>query len=334
VNLAYNDLKMRDWGDFLRSWLPEGSVACNLPLRTKTSLRIGGPGRWVVTVRERDQMVRLVRECTREGIPWFLLGGGTNVLFSDRGFEGLVVINEMDVLEKHPGNTIEAGAGLKLMSLVRETEARSLAGLELLAGIPGTVGGAVVGNAGAFGRSIGEQLESVELVTETGEIVRVDPEELDIDYRETRLKRCGDVVLSARFKLAQAKSEDLRQTIREILDLRADKHPAPGIATAGSFFKNLPPEEPGGRRVAAGLILDRAGALGLSVGDAAVFEKHANIVINRGAAKAADVLELAAKMKKLAYDHAGVLLEEEVRRIGFTAEDLSQHEWKGAATVP
>ena len=279
-------------------------------------------------------MARLVRECAREGIPWFLLGGGTNVLFSDRGFEGLVVVNQINVLEELPGNTIEAGAGLELMSLVRQTGARFLAGFERLAGIPGTVGGAVVGNAGAFGRSIGEQLESVELVTETGEIVQAAPEELDIDYRETRLKRCGDVVLSARFKLVPATSEDLRQTIEEILDLRADKHPGPGVATAGSFFKNLPPEEPGGRRVAAGLVLDRAGALGLSVGDAAVFEKHANIVINRGAAKATDVLELTAQMKKLAYDHAGVLLEEEVRRIGFTAEDLSQHERKGAVTIP
>ena len=125
-------------------------------------------------------------------------------------------------------------------------------------------------------------------------------------------------------KLASTSGNQVSDRIQEILELRAGKHPARGVATAGSFFKNLPPENPGERRIAAGLILDRAGALGLSVGDAAVFEKHANIVVNRGQASAKQVLELTKMMKQLAFESAGVCLEEEVRRIGFSEDDLKE----------
>jgi UDP-N-acetylmuramate dehydrogenase len=324
---------MRDWGEYLRTWLPEGAVQEHLPLRDKTNLRIGGPARYCVTIRDREQMVRLVRECAGEGIRWFLLGGGSNVLFSDHGYEGLVIVNQIEYMENLPGDRLESGAGGSLMDLVRRAQGSRLVGFEQLAGIPGSVGGAVVGNAGAFGRTIGDHLEAVEILTEQGDLDWVSPDTLDIDYRETRLKYCGDVVLSARFRLAPVVQEDLARTIEEILALRSEKHPPHNVATAGSFFKNLPPEEPGGRRIAAGLILDQAGARGLCVGDAAVFEKHANIVINRGKATAAEVLELTGKMKRMAFDHAGIVLEEEVRRIGFTTDELTRYDVPRTVTV-
>lgn len=324
---------MRDWGEYLQSWLPEGSVQTNHPLRLNTNLRIGGPARYCVTVRSRDQLVRLVRDCIREDIRWFLLGGGSNVLFSDRGFDGMIIVNRIEFLENLEGDRIESGAGVDLMDLVRRAQGSGLVGFEQLAGIPGSVGGAVVGNAGAFGRTLCEHLESVEILTETGEIERVGPDTLDIDYRETHLKYCGDVVLSSRFRLSPVRTEDLDRTILEILALRAEKHPPHDVATAGSFFKNLPPSEPGGRRTAAGLILDRAGARGMSVGDAAVFEKHANIVINKGHALATEVLELTGKMKRMAFESAGVVLEEEVRRIGFSPEELALYDLSPGVAV-
>lgn len=314
---------MRDWGEYLKSWLPHGGVRENVPVRSQTTLRIGGPARWCVTITDPAQMVRLVSECRREGIEWFLLGGGSNVLFCDRGFEGVLVLNRIETCTESGTAMITVGAGLPLMSLVTYSTERSLAGFEPLAGIPGSVGGAIVGNAGAFGRNIGELIESVDLVTEEGELETVSADSLCFDYRESRLKACRDVVVSAHFSLPTGEMHRLAQTIRETLELRAEKHPPHEVATAGSFFKNLPPATPGGRRVAAGLILDQAGVRGLSVGDACVFEKHANIVVNRGSASAQDVLQLTGMMKKLAYAHAGVVLEEEVRRIGFTHEDLA-----------
>lgn len=324
---------MRDWGEYLRSWLPCEALEQGVPLRSKTTLRIGGPARWCVTVRSRGDLVRLVRECAQEGHPWFLLGGGSNVLFSDRGFEGTVIINQVGGIEEISSGCIEVEAGSKLMDLVRFAEARGLAGFEFLAGIPGTVGGAITGNAGAYGRNIGELVESVDLVAPSGKLERVTPDSLEFDYRESRLKRCQDVVLSARFHLVAGDRERISGTVCETLALRAEKHPPHDAATAGSFFKNLPPEAPGGKRIAAGMILDQAGARGLSVGDAYVFEKHANIVVNRANASAWDVLELTKKMKQLVYSHAGVILEEEVRRIGFSPEELGTTPSKGLVAV-
>jgi UDP-N-acetylmuramate dehydrogenase len=259
-------------------------------------------------------------------MPWFLLGSGSNVLFADRGFEGMVIVNRIEGALDEGAERIQTGAGLELMEVVRLAESRGLAGFESLAGIPGSVGGAVVGNAGAYGRNIGELVESVDLITEEGKVERAGPEWLEFDYRDSRLKRCTAVVLSAWFRLVQGTREDLSRTIEETLATRAEKHPPHDAATAGSFFKNLPPVEPGGRRVAAGLILDQAGVKGLSVGDAYVYEKHANIVVNRGNATARDILELTGIMKQRAYRHANVILEEEVRRIGFEAGELSRYD--------
>ncbi|GMV65092.1 MAG: UDP-N-acetylmuramate dehydrogenase [Candidatus Omnitrophica bacterium] len=317
---------MRDWGEYLKSWLPAGAVQEQVLLRSQTTFRIGGPSRWCATITEADQMVRLIQECRREGVDWFLLGGGSNVLFCDRGFEGVLILNRIETLAETRPGLVTAGAGLPLMNLVRYTTGLSLSGFENLAGIPGSVGGAIVGNAGAFGRNIGELIESVDLATAEGGIETVSPESLCFDYRESRLKTSGDVVVSARFHLPTGERDRLEQTIRDTLALRAEKHPPHEAATAGSFFKNLPPAAPGGRRTAAGLILDQAGARGLSVGDACVFEKHANIIINRGSATAQDVLKLTGKMKRMAFAHAGVVLEEEVRRIGFTNNELAMAE--------
>ncbi|MCA9430818.1 MAG: UDP-N-acetylmuramate dehydrogenase [Candidatus Omnitrophica bacterium] len=317
---------MRDWGESLRQWLPEGTVRFDRPLREDTTFRIGGCARLSVGVHAKDHLIEVVHQAIREGFPWFLLGGGSNVLFSARGFDGVVILNRLDDLRLTSQDRIETGAGLPLIDFVRFAEKNGLSGAEDLAGIPGSVGGAIVGNAGAFGRNIGEILEYVDLISEDGTVSRMVPDDLEFDYRESKLKYSQDVVISAGFKLTQGNPPLIEKRIEEILALRAGKHPAKGVATAGSFFKNLPPEKPGDRRVAAGLILDRAGAIGLSVGDAAVFEKHANIVVNRGAATAKEVLELTAIMKRIAFESAGVALEEEVRRIGFTEDELAATE--------
>jgi UDP-N-acetylmuramate dehydrogenase len=200
------------------------------------------------------------------------------------------------------------------MRLARFAAEEGLAGLCFAAGIPGTVGGGICGNAGAFGASLGDVLERVEVLTRAGEKKSILRTELEFGYRCSSLQQTGDIVMRAWFKAPAGDAGQLKAEREEILAMRREKHPDwRALPTAGSFFKNLPPETEGGHRRAAGKYLEQAGAKTMREGGAQVFEKHANIVIAGPGAKARDVALLAARMAAAVKEKFGIALEPEVR---------------------
>jgi UDP-N-acetylmuramate dehydrogenase len=285
----------------------------DVPLCCLTTLQIGGPALALCRIQNIDQ-ARRFHEISREhDIPGFCLGGGSNVLVDDLGFQGLVMRMEITDLGID-GETVSIGAGATFDSLIQETLQAGLTGLEFASGIPGTIGGAITGNAGCFGHDISEFLLEATLLDTQGRVETVGAADLGFAYRTSKLKTSGDILLSAVFRLQRGNLDQAAETRRENIALRRRKHPHE-TPTAGSYFKNLPPEHPGGRRRAAGQLLEQAGAGNLSSGGAAVFDKHANIIINRDQATCSDVLDLAAKMKDAVHGKFGVVLEEEVRHI-------------------
>jgi UDP-N-acetylmuramate dehydrogenase len=287
-------------------------------LADHTSFRIGGPAALFVEVGSVDQLAAALGEAWAQGLRTLVLGGGTNLLVSDEGFDGLAIRLHLEELVVDPDSgLIRVGAGVAAAGLVDATIEAGLGGLQFAAGLPGTVGGAVAGNAGCFGSTFGERIAWAQVVRPDGNVARIDDAAwFEFDYRSSRVQRNGSVIAEIGFELATDERSRIRDEAAGYLEQRADKHPRPGARTAGSYFKNLPPEEPGGRRRAAGALLDQVGAKQMSVGDAAVFERHANIVVNRGSARARDVLELTAQMAERVRARFGVELEPEVRFVG------------------
>ena len=288
------------------------------PLSRHTSFGIGGPAALLVSVGSVRELAAALNAARAAGVEPLLLGAGTNLLVSDEGFPGLAVhVELLDIHIDERSARVVAGAGVPATRLVDEAIAAGLAGLEFAAGLPGTVGGAVAGNAGCFGSSFGDLLAGATVVTRDGSVEELtDPRRFAFDYRCSSVADQGLAVAAARFRLEPGDRAALERRAAGHLASRAERHPPPGARTAGSYFKNLPPEEPGGRRRGAGELLDRAGAKGLAVGDAAVFEGHANIIVNRGGATARDVLELARRLREIVRDRFGVELEPEVRFVG------------------
>jgi UDP-N-acetylmuramate dehydrogenase len=279
------------------------------PLSALSWFRIGGPADLLFRAGTRSDVEKAAAWARREGVALYVVGGGSNMLFDDEGFRGLVIKDEAGGLVRRD-ETVTAQAGTPLADLVGFLTEGALGGLEFLAGIPGTVGGAVCGNAGAFGRSIGEGILSVELLlADGGTAVKTGPE-MGFAYRRSILKDAPHIVLEARLRAEPDDPAAVRRRVDDCLKSRSGKHPCPGTACAGSYFKN--PVLADGTKLAAGRLLERAGAKSLRVGDAAVFEGHANFIINAGRATAKDVRTLAAELKERVRASFGVELEEEV----------------------
>jgi UDP-N-acetylmuramate dehydrogenase len=295
--------------------LHPGRVSLDVPLRGLTTFRIGGPARGVCRLSNVDEARRFQELAALRGLPTFLLGGGSNVLADDRGFAGLILKMEIAHLSVR-GERVTAGAGLGFDQTIRQCLEAGLVGLEFASGIPGTVGGAVVGNAGCYGHEIGEHVTAVTLLRPDGRLERVGREDLAFAYRRSALKGGRDLVLEVEFRLRRGDVAAAGEMRAGWLADRRRKHPV-RLPCAGSYFQNLPPAEPGGRRQAAGALLDRAGVKRLRVGGAGIYHKHANIIVNRGGATSLDVLELAARMKAAVRARFGVDLEEEVRHLSF-----------------
>jgi len=295
------------------------------PLRHHTTFRIGGPADWFVAATTPEVLVGTLRAAHAAGVPVFLLGGGSNLLVSDEGFRGLVVKNAIEDVQ-FDGAAVLAGGGTDYLELIRACRARGLAGLAYAAGIPGSVGGAVYGNAGCYGEDIGARVVECTCATLDGATVETLPAAwFEFAYRDSRLKREPRALLSVLLHLEPGDPAAIQREIDEKLEIRRVKHPQwREEPTAGSYFKNLPPgfqvpglpHSPGTRRIPAGALLDACDCRGLRVGDAAVFAKHANILVNAGRATARDMLTLAATLKARVRDRFGVELEEEVMFLG------------------
>jgi UDP-N-acetylmuramate dehydrogenase len=310
--------------DRLRRALGEGLLT-EEPLKHHTTFRIGGPADFYFPARTPDQVVTALRTARETGVPVFLLGGGSNLLVSDDGFRGLVLRNACSDVE-FDGLVAQVGCGTDFLALIHQCRDRGLSGLEFAAGIPGSVGGALYGNAGCYGQDIGHFTLECTHVDLRGSLVETRPASwYEFAYRDSRLKRDPRVLLTALLQFREGDRTAISREIEEKLEIRRVKHPQWRIEpTAGSYFKNLPPDwqmpgaklSPGTRRVAAGQLLDECGCRGLRAGDAQVFAKHANIIVNVGHATARDVLDLAAEMKRRVREKFGVELEEEVMFLG------------------
>lgn len=300
------------------------------PLRHHTTFRIGGPADFYFAARSADQLVIALRTAHEARVPVFLLGGGSNLLVSDEGFRGLVLRNAIEDVE-FDGTVAHVGCGLDFLEFIYSCRDRSLTGLEFAAGIPGSIGGALYGNAGCYGQDIGSFTIECTHAALDGSVVETKAAAwYEFAYRDSRLKREPRVLLSCLLQLADGDPAASQKIIEEKLEIRRQKHPQWRVEpTAGSYFKNLPPDwrmpekggapgklSPGTRRVAAGQLLDECGCRGLRIGDAMVFAKHANIIVNAGRASAAEVLELAEIMKSRVREQFHVELEEEVMFLG------------------
>jgi len=231
------------------------------------------------------------------------------MLFDDEGYRGLIIKNEARFLRRTEEGELEASSGSGLDDLLDFCVESGIGGYEFLAGIPGSIGGAVFGNAGAFGESIGEYLTQAVLMSSKEGVTRVEAEEMGFGYRHSRLKVLHDLLLEIRLKVIPDEISVIKERIRKNLEWRRGRHPR-DVACAGSYFKN--PSPAGGEKKAAADYLGQVGAKGYSVGRARVSEAHANFILNAGGATAKDVLALAAEMKKRVRESYGIVLEEEV----------------------
>jgi UDP-N-acetylmuramate dehydrogenase len=311
-------------GERLRAALGE-DLREQEPLKHHTTFRVGGPADWFLAARTPDQLVTALRVAAELGVPSFLLGGGSNLLVSDEGFRGLVVRNAIEDIS-FDGTTAHVGCGADYLGFIERCREESLAGLAYAAGIPGSVGGAIYGNAGCYGQDIGSRVLECTVCMPDGSRVEALPGAwFQFAYRDSRLKREPRALLSCVLRLERGDAAAIAIEIEEKLEIRRVKHPQWRIEpTAGSYFKNLPPGfqapglplSPGTQRVPAGVLLDACQCRGLRVGDAMVFPKHANILVNAGQATAHDVLALAEVMKARVRSRFGVELEEEVMFLG------------------
>jgi UDP-N-acetylmuramate dehydrogenase len=301
------------------------SLLTREPLRHHTTFRIGGPADFYFAARTADQMVSALRTAHELELPVFLLGGGSNLLVSDLGFRGLVLRNAIEDVQ-FDGTAAHVGCGVDFLEFIYACRDRGLTGLEFAAGIPGSIGGALYGNAGCYGKDIGSYTIECTHASLDGAVVETKPAAwYQFAYRDSLLKRDPRVLMSCLIHLQSGDKDEIQEVIDEKLEVRRQKHPQWRVEpTAGSYFKNLPPDwqmpgaklSPGTRRVAAGQLLDECGCRGLRVGDAMVFSKHANIIVNAGRASAAEVLELAEIMKARVREKFQVELEEEVMFLG------------------
>jgi UDP-N-acetylmuramate dehydrogenase len=286
----------------------------NRELSSLSSYRTGGNARYFLSAVEPSEIVRATKAARHLGVPFFVMGGGSNLLISDAGFDGLIIKVDVSGLKLIHEVTIECGAGEDLMALVDFATANGLTGLEFAAGIWGSVGGAIYGNAGAFGGEIGQKMTKATIVDREGNLRTVEPSYCRFAYRDSYLKVTHEVVVNAQFRMEKADPAVIRQKVRDILAQRETKHPSE--LTAGCFFKNIPDaREPYGK-LPAGRLLEQAGAKDLQVGGAKVFERHANIIVNTGSATSKDIRRLADMMKQRVKDQFGIELQEEVQQLG------------------
>ena len=277
------------------------------PIAPYTTFGIGGPADILVEVYTERALQQVVREALASRLRWLLIGGGSNLLVGDTGYRGLVIVNRIDHVDVK-GATIVAGAGTDLGEAVEAARQHSLSGLEFAIDIPGTIGGAIRGNAGAFGRSVGDVASRIR-VLEGGDLVDRKPGEMGFAYRHSRLKLCNDIVVEAEFALTPGDRAEMDRVMGQHAAQRA-RRKEKGLHTAGCFFKN--PVLSDGQKVAAGQLLEAAGAKEIREGGAGVHAYHANYIVNKGGATAEEVLRVAREMKRRVQETAGIALEEEV----------------------
>lgn len=281
------------------------------PLDHHSNFRIGGKADYFFEATSFEELRASILLSRDKSLPRYVIGGGNNLLFDDDGYRGLIIKNKTSGLRRREGKReVETFSGALLADALQFSAKEGLGGLEFLVGVPGTIGGAVYGNAGAFGESIGNFLKEAVLLNEKGERVKVERDYFEFEYRHSALKMKHDILLEAVFELRQEEPEKIKSLVEERLEARRRKHPPQGTFYAGSYFKN--PVLPGGEKVPAAIFLEKIGAKKMRMGQAVVYPGHANFIINEGGASARDVLRLARELKLRVKEKFGIELEEEV----------------------
>ena len=287
----------------------KGKVLFNVPMSEHTSFRIGGPADVMAFPKDEGDLKDLIAFAESKGFPFHVLGAGTNLLVRDGGVRGIVVnicegFKDISWLE---GGKATVGAGVKLIELVNQSRDRGLSGLEFAVSIPGTVGGAVIMNAGAYGGEMKDIVEGFEIIGRKGRKGFIPKSELNFSYRRAELPK-GAIVTRAHMRFSEKDAEDIKERMREFREKRKATSAIP-FPNAGSIFKN-----PEGK--VAGRLIDEAGLKGERSGGAQVSETHANYIVNTGGAKAKDVLALMALIRDRIYSLKGIVLEPEIKVIG------------------
>lgn len=296
-------------------------------LKKLTRFRLGGRAR-VAVAKKTSEIPVILRALKKQKEQFFILGGGTNVIASDKGYEGVIVkINTHSIAVKK--NTIICDAGVLLQKLTDTANANGLAGLQTLAGIPGTVGGAIYGNAGAYGNEIKNVIQNV-TIYDGRKIRTLSKKACQFDYRESIFKKRKGVILSALFVFKKGNAKGLKKTAKDIIALRLKKY-KPSMRCAGSIFKNIPTASALGRKlikkipnnkiikgkIPAGFLLESVGAKGMRKGGIMVARHHGNLIVNTGRGTARDTKYIIDLLNKKVRKKYGIILEEEVRYLGF-----------------
>jgi UDP-N-acetylmuramate dehydrogenase len=313
---------MTTFGDDLRRRFGD-RVRANVPLAALTTFHVGGPADWLLETRSGEEIVEALKLSHAAGVPVTLLGGGSNVLVSDAGVRGLVIRPRGGVVRRLDETRVRADAPISMNGLVRWTILQGCAGLERWAGTPGTVGGAIFGNAHFAGRTIGEHVAEVRLAARDGATVDVPGDRMAFAYDSSRIRQTGEVLLSAVFRVASGDPAELRAVARQSLAFRKRTQPL-DRRSAGCVFQNPDPtcdRVPDGIPWSAGALIDRAGLKGMAVGGATVSEIHGNFIVTEGPARAADIRELVERCREIVRERFGVELREEIVFLG----DFTQH---------
>ena len=279
------------------------------PMKKHTTFRIGGPADYFIMPSNEKELAETIRVCREFSIPIYIVGNGSNLLVGDKGFRGAIIqlYKSMGTFQVE-GNQITAQAGCSLAQIANAALDAALTGFEFAAGIPGTLGGAVVMNAGAYGGEMKDVLTSVRVMTEEGEIMELPAEKLGLGYRTSIIPEKRYIVLGAVISLTEGKKEEIKAQMDDLRQKRVSKQPLE-YPSAGSSFKR--PEG-----YFAGKLIQDSGLKGFTVGGAQVSEKHSGFVINKGNATAADVMELIRQVTAKVKEDTGVTMEPEVKQIG------------------
>ena len=283
------------------------------PLKKHTTYQVGGPATAMFFPKSKEKLQEIVISCNDNGIPFFILGGGSNILVHDDGLDQIVIkLNKCCSDITQMGSQIYAGAGVLVSHLVRFCEEHRLAGLDFMSGIPGTVGGALRMNAGAFVGEIGDRVTEIEVMSQDGQFLTIPVEEAGFGYR--RADNLGDkIILGCNLKLDKGNQAVLVEARREYLKERSVKQPL-DYGSCGSVFKRPPGDY-------AGSLIEKAGCKGMKIGGAMVSPKHANFIINYQNATARDIFQLIQKVQGIVYHKFKIWLELEVKLIGFSLEE-------------
>ena len=295
--------------EFIRAYVPEEDILTEEPMSRHTTFRVGGEAQCFVRISDKEQLKKLIPYLRQIEVPYFILGNGSNLLVSDKGYEGVIlqIGNKMNTITVE-GTHIRAQAGALLSQIAKCAYDKGLTGFEFASGIPGSIGGGVVMNAGAYGGEMKQVVESVLVMDIQGEILELSGESMEFGYRTSIIKNRPFIVLEVCLKLEQGNKERIASDMEELAQKRREKQPLE-YASAGSTFKR--PEG----YFAGKLIMD-AGLRGYSIGGAQVSDKHCGFVVNTGRASATDVAEVISEVQERVKDKFGVSLETEVIFLG------------------